>query len=172
MKIKGLKQYHHRVMRKSISKEHSNKNIEICFNDSISLRRLDCLWYGGNVVDIKYKGYTFQIEAVGDVYVDLYSARGGKHKCYVKDKNNGGNLISEMFSYFRSDKVLHNTLSDEPKRYRLEMQHGNWWECFVTDPAGRFHDLLWALDEDNLFKAIGEVLAGLDEIIEILEEAA
>lgn len=172
MKIFGLKPYHRRMLRKSISETHIDGNIQILFTDKISLKRLDCLWYGGNVAEIKYKGYTFHIEATGDVYAVLYTAHSDKQLCYVKDKNNGGYFSSEMLSYFRSDKVLYNLLGNDPKRYRLELEHNNWWECFVTDPAGNFHDLMWNLDEDNLFKAVNDVLGGLDETIKSLEEAA
>ena len=125
MKIKGLQPYHRKALLKNISAAHINGGFEICFNDSISLRRLDCLWYGGNVTDVKYKGYTFHIEAIGDVYAVLYTVRDEKQLCYVKDKNNGGYFSSEMLLYFRSDKVLHNSLGDDPKKYRLELEHNN-----------------------------------------------
>lgn len=170
MKIKGLSSFHRIALKQKLAQANIFNDLEISFEDSISLLRLSSLWYGGGMVNIKYKGYTFHVEAIGDVYANLYSVGSERHLCYVKDKNNNGNFGSEMFSYFRSDKILEDALSVQPRIYRLEMQHNNWWECFVTDNSGVFHDLMWALDEDNLFKAIIEAINGFDDTIRYLEE--
>jgi len=172
MKIKGLPFRQWLILKAFLFRRRIRGDYELRFKDWISIIRLDSLWYGGSMVDVIYKGYTFHIEAIGDVYADLYSVQDGRHLCYVKDKNNNGNFGSEMLSYFQSDETLHDALSENPKVFRLDMQHGNWWECFCTDPAGNFHDLMWNLDEDNLFKAIAEALGGLDEVIKNLEEDA
>ena len=172
MEIKGLKPYQRRALKKHLAEVLINGDFVIRFNDSISLRRLHCLWYGGNVLDVVYKSYTFHIEAAGDVYADLYMTQGGKHLCYVKDKNNGACFCSVMSPFMRSDRTLFDSMCDNPKSYRLELQHNNWWECFVTDAHGVFHDLMWALDADDLFGAVAEVLDGLDYTIKGLEGAA
>lgn len=172
MKIKGLPRFQNAALEKVLSKRNLKGEFAIQFVGSISLRRMDSLWYGGDMVEVKYKGYSFHIEAIGDVYADLYTAPDNRQLCYVKDKNNNGNFSSEMLSYFRSDRALTAVLSGESHRYRLDMQHNNWWECFVTDPKGVYHDLMWNLDEDNLFHAIAEVLCGADEVISDMEEVA
>jgi len=169
MIIKGLPNFQKKALKSVLSKDKIDGAFEIQFADRISLKRLNSLWYGGNVVDVKYKGYTFHIEAIGDVYADLYLAHNNEHLCYAKDKNNNGNFGSQMLSYFRSDKTLLAALRGESSKYRLEMQHNNWWECFVTDPQGGSHDLMWSLDDDNLLHAISSVIKALDSTIDSLE---
>ena len=170
MTITGLPRFQRKAMREFLGKRNTDGDYELHFEDSISLRRLSSLWYGGGMVNVKYNGYTFHIEAIGDVYADLYSTRNDRHIAYVKDKYNNGNFGSEMLSYFRSDTSLEKILAGEHHRYRLEMCHNNWWECFVTDPQGVFHDLMWALDQDDLFEGIEAVLNSLDATINDLEE--
>ena len=170
MKIKGLPFGQWLILKAFLIKRRIRGDFELRFKDWISIARLDCLWYGGSMVDVKYRGYTFHIEAIGDVYADLYSVQDDSHLCYVKDKNNNGNFGSEMLSYFRTDKALSETFHEPPKKYVMEMQHNNWWECFVTDSQGVFHDLMWALDDDNLFYAISCVINSLDETINDLSK--
>jgi hypothetical protein len=131
---------------------------------------MNSLWYGGGVVNVRYKGYTYHIEAIGDVYANLSSVCDDHHLCYIKDKNNNGNFGSEIIDYIRSDKTLEDALGASPRRYRLYMENSNWWECFVTDPQGEFHDLMLNLDADKLFDAIADVLTNLDEIIKYMED--
>ena len=121
MKIKGLPFGQWLLLKAFLIKRRIRGNFELQFKDWISITRLDCLWYGGSMVDVKYKGYTFHIEAIGDVYADLYSVQDGSHLCYVKDKNNNGNFGSEMLSYFQSDEMLYDALSDDPQVFRLDM---------------------------------------------------
>lgn len=170
IKIKGLSYFHRQALLKSLTECDASDEIVIEFNDTISLNRMSSLWYGGNMVDIKYKGYTFHIDASGDVYASLNPAHGENLLAYVKDKNNSGAFSSEMFPYFRSDKTLNKTLSGEHCRYSLDLHHNNWYECFITDPQNQFHDIMWALDDDNLFLCVSEVFAKLDETIKYLEE--
>jgi len=169
MIISGLPLFQRKALKGVLEKRVDDQNCEIHFTDQISLRRLSSLWYGGNVAEVKYKGYIFHIDAIGDVYADLYHVHDDRHLCYVKDKNNNGNFGSEMLSYFRSDKTLYEALGEAPHKYHLKMQDNNWWECFVTDPQEDFHDLMWALDDDNLFDAIGNVLKSMDEMIDYIE---
>jgi hypothetical protein len=77
-----------------------------------------------------------------------------------------------MFPYFRSDKVLNKILEGEHPLYYLAIENNNWWECFVTDAQDNFHDLMWALSDDDIFSAIDEVLGSLDETIKYTEEGA
>jgi len=172
MKIIGLPRFQREALRKHLAMCKVDGDCELHFVNSISLKRLHSLWYNGEVAIIKYKGYTFHIEARGDIRAHLNSVHDDHTVVYVKDKGNNGNFGSEMLSYIRSDKTLNKMSAHEHPRYYLECGDHNWWECAVTDPQGVFHDLTWVLDEDNLFYGIAEVLEHLDETIKELEESA
>ena len=165
MKITGLPKFQRTALKKYLDKENHDGNFTIQFNDKISLKRMDSYWYGGNVADVIYNGYTFHIEAIGDVCASLLSNHDDRQLCYVKDKNNAGVFRCEMQQYFRTDKVLDKLLRGEHHSYYLSIENNNWWECFLTDPQGNFHDLMWVLNDDDIFSAIDEVLENFDEII-------
>ena len=169
IKVKGLSRFHKTALNKLLKECDIADKIEIKFNDTISLHRLHSLWYGGNMADVKYKGYTFHIEARRDIYAYLYTTKSKRRVCYVKDKCNNGNFGAEMVSYIRSDKTLYKALNGEHHLYELILDHNNWWECFVTDPNDQFHDLMWCLNEDNLFLTFNEVFDNLDETIKYIE---
>jgi ABC-type cobalt transport system substrate-binding protein len=173
MEIKGLKKFHKTALKnRLIEKDIKAGDFEIEFKQSISLKQLHCLWYGGGVVDIKYKNYIFHIEAIGDVIGDLYSKNGDEWLCRFKDKRNGGCFCDFVRPYFNTDKELNSAKDGEHRLYRLQVDYNNWWECLVEDPQGKIHDLMWNLDNDDLFDAIGEVLGILDEMIDYVKEDA
>ena len=60
----------------------------INFTDKISLRQLSSLWYGGCVAQILFRGYTFNIEARGDIRGSLIERKTNQEICRVKDKSN------------------------------------------------------------------------------------
>lgn len=172
MKITGLSRFHCAALKKSFTNTNlTGADLKIEFNDKISLKRMSSYWYGGNVADVIYKGYTFHVETAGDVRVCLFSKNGGEIH-YVKDTNNAGVFKHEMFPYFRSDKVLNQAAGNEHSKYELTVSNNNYWECFVTDPQGNFHDLMWVLDAGNVFEAVEETLENLSGIIKYIEEAA
>ena len=172
MKVKGLSQFQRSALKKILAEENVSGDFEIEFNDlvPVSLNRMHSLWYGGNMVSIKYKGYTFHIDAAGEVRAYLYLKSSGNRLCYVKDKTNGGYFSSEMTPYFRSDKTLYKLIDGKHLLYDLSLHNTNWWECFLTDPQGKFHDIMWALSDDNLFSAVAEALGSLEEKIKYIEE--
>ena len=170
MKIKELPSYQRKALLASLAKNQADADCEIEFTDKISLRRLSSLWYGGSVAEVHYKGYIFCVDAIGDVYADIHPANVAPEDreyplAYVKDKNNGGYFSNEMLCYLRSDAALSAALGGTHPKYCLEMDHNNWWECFVVDPEGVKHDIMWALDDDNLFDAIAGVIIGMDDAI-------
>lgn len=61
-------------------------------------------------------------------------------------------------------------MGDTHKRYRLDMEHNNWWECFVYTPDGEFHDMMWALDSDHIFEGVEVVLSAMDSVIKDITE--
>lgn len=83
----------------------------------------------------------------------------------VKDKNNTGLFGSEIQAYIKTDKSLYVALNGAHTRYKLILDHNNWWEGFAIDPDGNFLDLMWCLDSDCLFDAVVEVLQEMDGVI-------
>ena len=121
-------------------------------------------WYGGQCATIEHNGYTASIEAIGDVYIEY--APNGQYESHVKDKNNAGWFYNEMCNIIKSDKELYEAV----EKGDLIINNNNWWECFIIDPQGNFHDLMWALDSDYLDDAIKEVEENLEDIIKQIEE--
>lgn len=134
--------------------------MEIKITDKIDDQHLSHCWYGGQCATIKHRGYTFSIEAIGDV---CFEYKGGS---MFKDKNNTGKLYSELCSYIKDDNALYKAIENN----ELVFDANNWWECFVYDPEGGFHDIMWCLDASSLTDAIEEVKESIDDIIEQIKE--
>ena len=127
----------------------------------IPVRRITLL--GGSAA---YKGWNFELCATGDVCADLLRKDDpGDSLLYVKDKQNAGRFGEEIQTYITTDKALNSALCHSHPQYQLLLDNNNWWECFVIDPSGGFHDLMWCLDSDSIISAIAEVIAGMDETI-------
>ena len=131
-------------IRKQIGKIHQPIKVE--FHQPICRKQYSSLWYGGLVVSIKVRGCVFAIHACGDIYATLYDKSDGTELLYVKDKSNSGRFGVDVLPYLKTDHALYAAMGDTHKRYRLDMEHNNWWECFVYTPEGEFHDMMWALD--------------------------
>ena len=128
------------------------------------------LWYGGLVVSIKVRGCVFAIHACGDIYATLYDKSDGTELLYVKDKSNSGHFGVDVLPYLKTDHALYAAMGDTHKRYRLDMEHNNWWECFVYTPEGEFHDMMWTLDSDHIFEGVEVVLSAMDSVIKDITE--
>jgi len=126
-------------------------------------KRRDVLWYGGSVAELHYKGWTFELYAAGDVYADLYE--DDKHILYVKDKSNAGRLGEELVQHFQTDKALKAAKHGTHSKYRLELEHNNWWECIAFDPSGVYHDLMLVLNSDDFVEALAEIVSLMDDVI-------
>ena len=127
----------------------------------IDIEHQNNLWYGGNVAEIKYKGYRLVIAAVGDVKVEV-ADENDNYVGYVKDKNNAGIFYKEFRHFIRDDKHLVKLIADN----HIIFENNNWWECFMYLPDGTFVDMMMALESDLLSEAILEVADSMDEIIE------
>lgn len=114
------------------------------------------------MVSIKVRGCVFAIHACGDIYATLYDKSDGTELLYVKDKSNSGRFGVDVLPYLKTDHALYAAMGDTHKRYRLDMEHNNWWECFVYTPEGEFHDMMWALDSDHIFEGVEVVLSAMD----------
>ena len=142
----------------------NNNKIEVKIVDYVDDQHQAHYWYGGQCAVIQYKGYTFSIEAVGDVYWN-YIEDGEWSECF-KDKNNAGRFYGEMSWRYKNDDELYDAIESG----KLVFNYNNWWECFVYDKDGEFHDLMWDLDSIRLDDAIEEVKQQLDEMIKYVEE--
>lgn len=138
--------------------------MKVTITDFIDNDHRSHYWYGGQCAKIEYNGYTASIEAIGDVFAEY--APNGEYKIHVKDKNNAGLFYQEMSCYFKNDEELYASIENGD----LIIDYNNWWECFIIDPQGNFHDLMWNLDADYLDEAIEESKAGLNEMIKYIEE--
>ena len=116
-------------------------------------------WYGGQCAVIKYKGYTASLEAVGDIDWDY--TKDGESLASFKDKYNSGRFYDEMAQFIKNDAELALAVAKD----ELVFFNNNWWECFIYDPEGGFHDLMWDLDACLLMDAISEVKDNFDYII-------
>lgn len=138
--------------------------VKITITDLIDNDHKSHYWYGGQCAKIEYKGYKFSIEAIGDVY--WYHKKDGDISDVYKDKNNAGRFYDEMSYLYKNDDELYDAID----KGELVFDYNNWWECFVIDPKGEFHDLMWDLDASYLDEAIEEVKEQLDEMIQYIEE--
>lgn len=156
-----------RAVESNLSRAHASPDAPIGIDVAAELRngQYSSLWYGGEIATIHYKGWKFEICACGDVRAWLNDKDEARELLYVKDKNNAGRLGEELQRYIRTDKALYAAISGKHSRYSLELDDNNWFECFATDPKGRFYDLVWTLDSDHAIESIAEVITGMDEVI-------
>lgn len=138
--------------------------MNVSISDFIDNDHQSHYWYGGECARIEHNGYVAIIEANGDIYAEY--APNGEYKTHIKDKNNAGEFYNEMHYYFKNDDELYAAIDNGD----LTFDYNNWWECFIIDPQGNWHDLMWDLDASCLDEAIEEVKSGLDEMIKYIEE--
>ena len=131
--------------------------------DKIDDKHLAHYWYGGLCATIKYKGWTFSIHAIGDICCEYNK---GSISEWFKDKSNSGRFYSEMSFYLKDDQALYDAIDNN----ELVFDANNWWECFVTDPAGDDYDIMWSLDSIRLDDAIEEVKCSMDNVIKQIME--
>lgn len=128
-------------------------------------------WFGGDVLTIEYQGWKFTIAALGDVKAWLTDNLDGHQVIYVKDKHNGGTLGSKIGAYISSDTEMTQLFNQTHPRYSLTREDNNWRECYLVDPEGNHHDLMWCLDADYLLDAVAEVIPEIDNTItQIIDE--
>lgn len=110
------------------------RKVYVKLNQDLELERQDSLWYGGTVATIRCDCLRLELQAAGIVDVDFYR-RGsdGEFEEFpiesFKDKRNGGCFYSLAY-YLKNDKELKQAKKAEGD-YKLEIEDGNWWECFI-----------------------------------------
>lgn len=116
---------------------------------------LSSLWYGGEVATVKFpNGVIGCIDAIGDVYATLTDPTGEHRIAYSKDKANGGWFYYEMSPYIKNDEDLRRKEAEG----ELLVDYNNWWEISAVDTDGKWHDLMWASDCDDLYGAITDCI--------------
>lgn len=145
--------------------------MKILEQEIIDPKRQNHYWYSGWVATLEKNGYKFYVEARGDISLELKTISDQLLIATVKDKNMAGVFTDELDSYIKDDKELQLLLDNEHPENYLDIWNNNWWECFIEDPEGVLHDLMWVLDDSYYFdEAIQQVKDGADEMIEYIAE--
>lgn len=150
--------------------------VELSFHpESFNPDRLNCLWYGGYLAEIKVTDIlSVELGIHGDVYAEL-SDKNGEFLAYVKDKGNAGRFNDEMSPYIQNDQELLEALDDG----RLKLDYNNWVEydgAYYKDKGntvGEFIDLGLIVDnvlDDDILTAINEALDRLIDIVQEIKE--
>lgn len=123
---------------------------------------LDCVWYGGYVGGLRYKGYELSIEVHGDVMME--GSVNGEWIQYKNTQNTGATSMSASDSLrtaFRSDRELQNARSKE----QIYFTENSWVEVFVKLPSGEWDGNSIVDDADDVLDAC----CGVSEWIDWLE---
>ena len=140
---------------KKIKDQEKKYGVEIEISDIIDKDHLDCVWYGGEVGTIKYKGYTVVIAAYGDIRIDAVI---NGEPFDIKDKNNGGVVYEEIGNLIDDAKLAELENADLTGDY-IRYENNNWFEFDIIDPDGKYIDCCYM---DNVIN---------DDLIECFSEA-
>ena len=120
--------------------EKYGAELQVMDDDFIDDDHLDCLWYGGCIGSIVYKGYEISIEVHGEVAI--YGDPGDEEFCdltYVNKQGTGAynmGASDTLRTTFKNDAELRAALHEN----RLVVENNNWVEFFVLTPDGVWHD--------------------------------
>ena len=144
--------------------------VELEFNSgNFSPKRLDCLWYGGNIANIKVsEELSITIDANGAVITRLLD-ENGEELVYSKDESNQGRFEDNMLPYLKNDKQLKQAIEGG----RLVFINNNWIEYdgyVLNKETGKkqFIDLGLLADnvvDDDILEAINQVLDSLEQVV-------
>ena len=133
---------------KKIFKQEEKYGVKIEIDGLIDKDHLDCLWYGGQVGSIEYKGYKIVIGAYGDIRI---SGRIYGVDIDFKDKSNSGAAYPDIaIEYDIDDDKLHDiskVFSEGDEHNYLIFKNNNWFEVDLISPSGEWIDLC---DSDNV----------------------
>lgn len=155
---------------KALFKKAKELGLELIFcPEYFDNKRLNCLWYGGELATIKVsEKFIIELNIYGDVRALLTDKRGNELES-VTDKNNGGAFSEYMRSHLKTDKGLESAL----KSGRLTLGNNNWIEYDgvvkenEADETGVFIDLGMICDnilDDNILVAIEQALDSFENI--------
>ena len=144
--------------------------VELEFNaGNFSPNRLDCLWYGGNIANIKVSDeLSITIDVNGAVITRLLD-EDGEELVYSKDEANRGCFEDKMLPYLKNDKQLKQAIQDG----RLVFINNNWieYDGYVLDKETgkkQFIDLGGTADnvvDDDILEAVNQVLDSLEQVV-------
>ncbi len=165
---------------KEIFKQEEKYGVEIEISQLIDKDHLDCLWYGGDVGTIKYRGYTIVIGAHGDIRI---GGRINGAEIDFKDKNNSGAAYEDIaVDYNIDDSKLYSLIEGYPDSFKgdennyLSFENNNWFEVDLFSPDGEWIDLCGAdnvLDNNLLdcFSDVSEYFEYVDNLIKEEQDA-
>lgn len=120
---------------------------------------LDCVWYGGEIAVIEYKGVSFEISVHGDVCLDgFYNGQ----EIYYKNKSNTGAVGTDLFYQIPDDATLSRLLKadwEKENEDHLCCENNNWVEIFYGDT-----NCSDVANEDNVLAAIEEALLTIEDL--------
>lgn len=143
--------------------EELGAEVDVSMDDFIDDDHLDCIWYGGYIGSISYKGFEIRIGVYGDVRV--YGR--GDYPEWLKDleyvnKNNDGawshNADDSLRTAFASDKELYTAMDRED----ITFENNNWIEAFVVCPDGNYWRDTDICSTENVLKAFSEIREWVD----------
>lgn len=125
---------------------------------------LDCVWYGGHIGGLRYKGYEVSVEVHGDVEITGFM---NGHDFLYKNKQNTGamNMAASdtLRTTFKSDAELWDALNaDEEAENKVAFENNSWIEAFVKDPKGHWHGSSVVDDADDALDACGGISGWID----------
>lgn len=135
---------------KEIFKQEEKYGVKIEIDGLIDKDHLNCLWYGGRVGSIEYKGYKIVIGAYGDIRISgkIYGV-----DIDFKDKSNSGAAWPDIgIEYDIDDDKLYSLIDGDENNF-LSFENNNWFEVDLISPDGEWIDLCGAdnvLDDDLL----------------------
>lgn len=124
---------------------------------------LNCVWYGGYIGGIKYKGYELSIEVNGDV--EICGIVNGKDFEYVNRLDIGAmspNASDHLRTTFASDAAFNEAL----QYGEIEYGSNNWIETYVSSPSGNWDEGMIADDSDDVL----DVCCNISSLVDYLEE--
>ena len=126
---------------------------------------LHSLWYGGAAASVRYKGYTFNLSADGEVRAWLYDTDGHLISDVTDKSSRNGRFNEEMRSYIKNDEELMALIRGDSER-TLDLGNNNWWEVTIYDPDGNYYDMEWCCEADFYNDALEEIATSADEMID------
>ncbi len=139
--------------------EKYGAELQLFEDDFIDDEHLDCVWYGGEIGEIVYKGYVISIAVEGDVRI---SGAEGDAKfedfAYVNKQGTGAYAAADdsLRMAFKNDDELQEAQSRE----RITYENNNWVEFFVKTPDGLWHD--GDVIEFNVLEAFDSIATWLE----------
>lgn len=144
---------------------------------AISAGRQLSLWYGGDVLELKYKNAVVTMAANGDVIATYRPEDENLSDIHIRDKSNHGVFAERLAKHIRDDTELTRLKELAQKRMGedtdglgpetpgpwLHLDSSNWWEAFVAKDGLEISSVV--LDSEDYDGAVAELLDNIDMLI-------